>query len=231
MAHTPATVALCASLPRSAAPPSRRLGAAARVPITVPITWIADLHTLVAASADAADSATEFAVAIDPAWLDSRQTLRESLGRARDAWPALEAAVLRSTALRHHDVVAEAGIRVVVTDVVDTTTTSRGSRRPAPPGWPCRNVAWGLWEVRLPTTACSPAWGWLPGLGSTPSARRGSLQVLCAEADSPRLQGWHDWTARRGVRGDVSAVTLSGLRGLLEGDRRAALAGSVLRAA
>lgn len=232
MAHNPATVALCSTLPRHpmARPPVvPAAGQALPATQSVPVTWIVDLETLLGAEATAVAESAAVALAIDPAWLASRQLLRDAIGRARAARPALEAAVLRGAALKHHDVVAEAGIRIVLTDAFDESR--RGSRRPAPHGWPCRNAAWGLWEVRLPPSQGATTWAWLAGIGSGPTARRGSLRVLCAADDAPRLAGWRDWTARRVARGDVVAVTLPGLRAVLEGGRRPALAGSVLRAA
>lgn len=164
----------------------------------------------------------DVALRIDPRWLDSRQALRQALVRARHAAPRLEAAVLQGAMPAHHGVLAEEGIRVVLVD--DFRDVGRGSRRPSPAGWPCRNVAWGLWEVK----ACPPrrSWAWLPGL---PAPRRGGLHVV-TDGDG-RLQRLLDWSARATARGTAVAVALGDLPAILEGRRSVPLAASVLRAA
>ena len=147
--------------------------------------------------------------------------------RARHAAPGLEAAVLRGPTLAHHAVLAEEGIRVVVVDAF--ADVGRGSRRPAPAGWACRNVAWGLWEVRACPPRRSAAWAWLPGL---PAPRRGGLHVADVGTDSiGRLRRLLDW-AGRGVAGRRAvAVTLADLPAILEGRRSVAVGASVLKAA
>ena len=94
-------------------------------------------------------------VALTPACLDSRQSLRAVIHEARRHRPALVSVLVRETPLRHHGVLAEAGIRVVLVDSF-SAIERRGARRPAPPGWACRSVVWGLWEVAL----TPPTRGW-----------------------------------------------------------------------
>lgn len=210
---SPATVVVCAAGPRPGM---------ASMPPGSPVTWVVDLDTL--ATRPRLEAAA-VALAIEPAWLASRQTLRRALVQARHAVPDLEAAVLRGGPLAHHAVLAEEGIRIVAVDAF--ADVGRGSRRPAPAGWPCRNVAWGLWEVRFCPPRRSTAWSWLPGL---PAPRRGGLAVADAEG-AARLQRLLDWTCRGVARGRATAVTLAGLPAILEGRRAAPLSASVLKAA
>lgn len=210
---SPATVVVCAAWPRSG------VGA---TPTATPVTWVVDLDSL---ASHPRPAAAALALAIDPAWLESRQTLRRALVQARHLVPDLEAAVLRGGPLAHHAVLAEEGIRIVAVDAF--ADVGRGSRRPAPTGWPCRNVAWGLWEVRFCPPRRSTAWSWLPGL---PAPRRGGLAVADAEG-AARLQRLLDWTRRGVAGGRATAVTLAGLPAILEGRRSAPLSASVLKAA
>lgn len=206
---SPATVVICAPEPLRTGGPTRSAAA---------VTRVVDLDTLLG-GADGPD----VALAIDPRWLAARQTLRRVLVQARHAAPGLEAAVLRGAALAHHAVLAEEGIRAVLVDAF--ADVGRGPRRPAPAGWPCRNVAWGLWEVRSCPPRRGRGWGWLPGL---PAPRRGALHAAVATAGDRRM---HDWAARAVARGQAVAVTLAGLPAILEGRATPALAASVLRAA
>lgn len=210
---SPATVVICAPLERRAVPVDARPG--------VPVTWVADLETILA-RADRLDGGA-LALAIEPEWMASRQALRAAVVRARHAAPGLEAAVLRGGTLVHHAVLADEGIRAVVVD--GFAPLGRSGRRPAPAGWPCRNVAWGLWEVRACPPRRSAWWSWLPGL---PGPRAGGLHVAPVEAEPGRLL---DWASRAVARGHAVAVTLGDLPAILEGRRPAALASSVLAAA
>ena len=110
--------------------------------------------------------------------------------------------------------------------VDEFSDVGRGSRRPAPTGWPCRSVAWGLWEVKACPPRRSPGWGWLPGL---PAARRGGLHVI-ADGEQ-RLSRLVDWSAQCVARGQAVVVPLAELPAILEGRTLGSLAASVLRAA
>lgn len=207
---SPATVVICTAQPRPAGGPARS---------AVALTRIVDLEALVRGGDDGADAA----LVVDPRWLSSRQMLRQALVRARHAAPRLEAAVLRGATLAHHHVLVDEGIRAVLVD--EFAAVGRGSRRPAPAGWPCRNVAWGLWEVR----SCAPrrgrGWGWLPGL---PAPRPAALHVAEAPAGDRRLG---EWAARAVARGQAVSVTLAALPAILEGRTATPLAASVLKVA
>jgi hypothetical protein len=207
---SPATVVILASQPRQGGGSARTVAG---------LTRVVDLETLLGGGDDGADSA----LAIDPRWLASRQTLRQSLVRARHAAPRLEAAVLRGAALEHHALLAEEGIRAVLVD--EFAAVGRGPRRPAPAGWPCRNVAWGLWEVRSCPPRRGRGWRWLPGL---PAPRVGALHAAVASAGDLRLV---DWAARAVARGQAVAVTLAGLPAILEGRAATPPVASVLKAA
>ncbi len=238
----PATVLICAALPptdRSSATAHRPAVALATpaVPITsaVPITWIGSVETVVRGGF--APERSDIAIELAPEWFASRQKLRAAVARARGAVPGIEAAVLRRAPLEHRELLAEAGIRVVLVDAF--TDTDRGSRRPAPQGWPCRNLAWGLWEVesvRRPPTGLR---AWLPRFSSLPAARPGGLHVLVDRtvvpggrgAMSPRVDRWIEWAQSRQARGGVVAATLADLPGIVERRQRQPFGGSVLRAA
>lgn len=208
--QSPATVVICA--------PDEG-GTRVRSPA---VTSVVTLHALLrdAPRDDGAAAALE----IDPAWLESRAALRQALVRARHAAPRLEAAVVRGALGALHGLLAEEGIRVVLVEAF--RDVGRGSRRPAPAGWPCRNVAWGLWEVKACPPRRSPGWAWLPGL---PAARRGGLHVVAA--GDQRLGRLVDWSAQAAARGQAVVVTLAELPAILEGRTSGAMAASVLRAA
>ncbi|MFM8826870.1 MAG: hypothetical protein ACKOFT_07310, partial [Actinomycetota bacterium] len=87
----------------------------------------------------------DFALRIAPEWLDSKQVLRRRLAEVRRALPGVVTAVHRGPKpLAHRTLFVEEGFQIVVVDAF--TDERRSSRRPAPSGWPCRNLAWGLWE-------------------------------------------------------------------------------------
>jgi hypothetical protein len=183
-------------------------------PPGVPVTWIAELPELerTAAAAAATDG---LAVVIEPAWLESRQTLHDALTSARDAHADVVSGAVRDAALRDPRYAAAAGLRVVL---VGAFAAGRGARRPAPAGWPCRNPAWGLWEVRA--TEAPPRaglWGRLFGQGGRTSDRRGGLVVLDAStASAAVLQRGLEWAARGVAAGTAVAGTLADLGTILE---------------
>jgi hypothetical protein len=223
MADNPATVVLCGPLGSVRATPG---GFAVRRGITPgqpPVTWIARLDDLlrgpvhVPAEGDPSRG-LDIALALEPAWLDSRRALREAVHRAQAVAPALDAAVLTGAPLREHGLLAEMGIRVVVVDHLDRS--GRGSRRPPPAGWPCRNVTWGLWEVEKTDPARRPGlWHRLTHGSGLPTTRAGSLQVLCDENRETVRHGLGRWvkaTERRQARGAVVAVRLGDLAAMLD---------------
>jgi len=141
------------------------------------VTWVVDGADLdrFAAQCPAARSA----LALDADCMRSRQDLRRVLGRAQSATPALDAVVVvGGTAIVHRDVLVDSGIRTAVVERFDET--SRGSRRPAPGGWPCRSILWGLWEVEAsPAKTAGMIGRWIPW-GGHPTA--GSLTVISIAA-------------------------------------------------
>jgi len=208
----------------------------------VPVTWVASIDAL-AATRDAiggADRSGGIAVALEPDWFSSRQMLRRMLGQARTAVPSLATVVLRGAApLDHRAVLVEEGIRTICVDGFDDV--ARVSRRPAPQGWPCRTVVWGLWEVKSGPQTARGVLGSLMPWRSGPRPASGSLAVLhagraAAEADAPlatmaqldRLLGW----AERRRRSDTLHLAgLCDVPALLAGAGQMPLSGSVLKAA
>jgi hypothetical protein len=245
MAVNPATVVLCGPLDAVRAASGCHPGLRGSGPGQPPVTLIARLDDLLRHShdADAAGACgRDVALALEPAWLDSRRALRDAIHRAHAVAPALDSAVLTGVPLREHGLLAELGIRVVVVDRL--ARCDRGSRRPSPAGWPCRNVTWGLWEVQKTDSTRRPGfWHRLANGSSLPTTRTGSLQVLCDEARGAKdcgaeghgLDRWVKATQRRQARGAVVAVRLGELavmldRGCLAFDSHAAR-GSLLAAA
>jgi hypothetical protein len=201
----------------------------------VPVTWIADLASVTRCGF--APERSDIALDLDPEWFASRQSLRSAIARARSAVPGIESAVLRRATLQHREVLAEAGIRTVLVDAFDDV--DRGSRRPAPQGWPCRNVAWGLWEVETAARRPKGPWAWLPTFTSLPAARPGSFHLLLDRTivpggrpvASPRVERWVEWARARAARGAITAATLADLPAVVERRHRQPLGGSVLKAA
>lgn len=236
----PATIVVCAAAPRQrpAGGDAAWLRMAKSSP--VPVTWIAGADRLaeIAAAAEAAGSAAALAVDIPPAVCGSRQKLRDLLARAMAAAPGLAAAVLRGpTPLANRTLLVERGIGVALVDSFDGG--ERGSRRPSPRGWPCRNAVWGLWEVLATPHRPRGIAGWL-GFTTMPRLKPGGLHVVAGEtagsassdpgAAVARLDRWVGWAGRRARHGAV-VTTLDRLPDLVGHDARTPLAGSVLRAA
>jgi len=211
----------------------------------VPLTWIANSAELEQIGTRAAGTqarpwpATDaVAVEIEPAWLDSRHAILAAAAAVRAVHIDLRAGVVRDGELRDPRLAAAAGLRAVL---VRSCAAARGSRRPAPAGWPCRNPAWGLWEVeRAGSPPRRGIWRRLFGRGS--GGRRGGLVVLDASTHSVAvLQRWIDWATRGVASGSVVGVTLPDLATTLDapGDARVRASdhvealerGSVLRAA
>lgn len=234
----PTTLVVCANLPR----PTRSGACAAWLdtlgPSAAAVTWAADADTLGAVAAAAHGRGVpvpELSLALRPDWLDSRATLRRMVGAARQAVPGLDTAVLRGPRpLAHQSLLAEEGIRVVIVDTF--ADAGRGSRRPAPAGWRCRNPAWGLWEVQVDPPRPAGMVGWLLH-GSMPRPRPGSLHVLHAgdmPADRPvsgRLDRWLAWAERRAATGRLRLTGLTDLATILGLGGAAPVSGSVLKAA
>ena len=236
-AYQPALIVICGTVPEGPSW-SRRAGGVAFGETSVPITWLASPDRLVAVATAMTDSPVchDFAVQIPASGFESRQRLRSLLARCRETVPALAAvAVDQATASVHRDLLVDEGVRVVLVERL--AAAGRGSRRPAPAGWRCRNAAWSLWEVEVEPAKPRGPLARLVGLGMRPRVRRGGLAVLSTEgfgstgAMHPRLQRLITWAKRLSDRGEAMTVGLSGLMPRLMGEDQAVLAGSVLRAA
>ncbi|MFM7137669.1 MAG: hypothetical protein ACKO1M_11460 [Planctomycetota bacterium] len=229
-----ATLVICGTVPRTTrSEPSGLL----RGP-GLPVTWLAPIDRLVvaAALADCHDGCAA-ALELPPAALESRSRLRGVLARGRDVLPGLAAvAVIGTVTAEHRGLLVEEGIRVALVDKL--AEISRGSRRPAPSGWRCRNAAWGLWEVETSAGLPHSPLAWL-GLGGRP--RPAGLHVLRTEALAKgnggtvflasRLERQLAWARRQVDLGRAVAVSVDGLATRLSGGEQAARDHSILRAA
>ncbi len=235
----PATLVICGTTPRQSA----TAGGAAWLEATrsLPVTWLVGIEVLadVASAIARRGGGNDMALDIPPAACGSRAKLRDLLLRARDEAPGLSAVVLRGpTPLAHRGLLVEQGMSVALVNSFEDD--GRGSRRPAPRDWPCRNIVWGLWEVLGQPHRPRGIAGWL-GLGGLPTPRAGSLQVLQTDGVtagsrheafvSPRLDRWLAWAAHRVSSGTAVVTGLSDLPSAITGTGRQPLPGSVLRAA
>lgn len=206
-----------------------------------PVTWITTPDGLerlrdVWEAAPTTTGLPGVAVSLEPESLATKTSLRAALRQARTAWPDLTAAVLRAGGgTPHRDVLVQEGITTLCVDAFDEP--ARGSRRPAPQGWPCRSILWGLWEV-----ASAPARrvglvrrmaGWCTGSRNA----RGGLVILDADSGSgmavarARLERHRAWARRRIQAGTVEGATLADLPRLIAGGNATGSPGSILRAA
>lgn len=194
----------------------------------VAVTWVADAAT-VGRLAHGHD-ARGFALALDDASTQSRQRLRQLL-LAIDRTDVDAVVVPDGGAIAHRELLVEAGVRTAVVDRFDDVP--RGIRRPAPEGWSCRSIVWGLWEVAsTPLTSSSLIGRWMPW-GGGPAA--GSLTVISALGSGTASDADIDRTTRliashRAGRIPKRFVHLGDLPTLL-GPGGQSKGGSVLRAA
>lgn len=237
--NAPATLVICASLPKSA-----RFNAAGQRGLLrgpeIPITWLAPWDGLaVAADMARSQAGCDVALEVPAAAFESRQRLRTLLARARDVIPGLAAIAVRGPAApEHRSLLVEEGVGVALVESLGSS--DRGSRRPAPRGWRCRNSAWGLWEVELTPPPSRGPLAWL-GLAGMPRPRQRSLHALRTEGLAAgnagstflaaRLQRWLAWARRHVDRGRAEAVTLPCLAARLAGEEQGVAQRSVLRAA
>ena len=225
---TPATVVILARIDatittdgfETLAASVRRIGAA--------VTWVADGDTLRRLADGTADQG--WALALNGAETDSRQRLRQHLISLRRT--AVDGVVVADGGtIAQRDLLVAEGIRTAVVDRFDDVT--RGSRRPAPEGWACRSVVWGLWEVESTATRAGSVLGrWLPWIGG-PAA--GSLTVVTVSQDGAGILATADRVTRviaahRAGRHPKRFARLGDLPSLL-GSGGQVNGGSVLRAA
>jgi len=233
---SPPTIVVCGTM--SALPRSARRGVGSpSVDGTVPVTWLVAESELPKATEMLADLSGrhEIALQLPAAAFTSRQQLRSVLARGRETMPDLTAiAVRQAAALAHRELLVEEGIRAVLVDALPAA--GRGSRRPAPNGWRCRNTTWGLWEIELAAARRQGPLSRL-GFGTLPRLPQGGLGVLATDGWSetgsihPRLERLVSWAGRLAAQGRARLLPLSVLVGRLAGEEEPALAGSVLRAA
>jgi hypothetical protein len=227
----PTTLVICcplpAGMPQATAEACVDFGRRA----SMPVTWIASVDRLPLAAGEN--------VALEIPANQSRQELRQLLARAAGETPGLDAAVIRGPLpAENRRLLVDHGIRVVCRDGFDEI--ARGSRRPAPHGWPCRSTLWGLWEV---TWAAATPPGFVSRLlpwGSQPGPQPGGLAVIDVGGTGPvtdvatirgRIEQWRSWAERRSPPGQVTPAGLSDLPALIAGAGRLAEGGSVLKAA
>ena len=205
----------------------------------VPVTWIATIDRLKLLADRAVTTGSPRNVALEVPANQSRQELRQLLARTAAEAPGVDAAAIRGPLPgEHRRVLIDGGIRIVCRDRFEDVT--RGSRRPAPHGWPCRSMLWGLWEVTqanaIPPGLVSRLLPW--GAQQAPAA--GSLAVIDVGGQGPaadaasirgRIEQWRSWAEKRPARGQVAFATLSDLPALIAGSGRLPEGGSVLKAA
>lgn len=233
----PTTLVICCPLPAGMPQATAEAFVDGRRLSGMPVTFITAAERLPLIADRHGTTAAAHGIALEIPANQSRQDLRRLLARAAAAAPGLDAAAIRGPLPEEHRrVLADGGIRVVCRDRFEDAP--RGSRRPAPLGWPCRSTLWGLWEV-VHTAATPP--GLLSGLLPwTARPASGSLLVIDVGEQGPhgdadsirgRIEQWGAWAARRHAPGQVAFATLSDLPTLIAGGGRLPVGGSVLKAA
>lgn len=232
--HTTATAILICPIPRGAPVTEVAAWMARSRGSDVPVTWAVSPEVVALASEAAADTVPDLALDLSGIWPASRQVLRQTLRSARRTWPHLETALLRgSGGLDHRDTLVQEGISTIAVDQFDSP--ARGSRRPAPRGWPCRSILWGLWEVAV---SAGPRNGIVGQVKNwcLRGGQSGGLTILDAGGSSSvatirnRFDRHLAWIRRKSSTG-LQAITLADLPAVLRGGADAASRGSVLRAA
>jgi hypothetical protein len=228
--QTPATVVILVQVPRGTSVGEFTTLEAASLRRDDAVTWVVEGDDLTTLAAERPRS--NWALAIDAAAIQSRQELRRRLLRARKSAPGLDCVVLaEGTPIAHRDLLVDSGIRTAVVGRFDQA--DRGNRRPAPDGWPCRSILWGLWEVETAPAKSGGMIGRLLPWSARPAA--GSLTVVSIGgagnsardvADRLTREISRHTTAGQGTR----VAPISDLTGLL-GSGGPPKSGSVLRAA
>ena len=232
--HAPAAAILICPIPRGTPVAEAAAWMARSRGSNVPVTWAVDLETLATIRQVAAETGADLAIDLTTIWPASRRVLRETLRSARQAWPHFATTVLRgATGLDHRDVLVQEGITTIV--VERFAASDSGSRRPAPRGWPCRSILWGLWEVSLSTAPRNGIVGQMTDW-CLRGGRPAGLTILDAGGSNTpatvrsRLDRHLAWIRRKAPTG-LRAVALSDMPTILRGGIDAAAQGSVLRAA
>ena len=235
----PTTLAICCRLPQGMPNASAEACLEVGRRSSVPVTWITTVERLPLLVGQGEATSALSHVALEIPVQQTRQELRQLLTQAATAAPGLDAAAIRGhLPAEHRQLLIDAGVGIVCCDRFDTT--SRGSRRPAPHGWPCRSTLWGLWEVTQSGTAVPPGvvgrllpWGSLPapGPGSLSLIDIGGQEPVSADVIRGRIEQWRDWAGRGTAGGRAVFAAVSDLPSLIAGAARLSEGGSVLRAA
>lgn len=224
----PAICILCAPLPAS-----HDFSMASTINLDRPsptVSWYGSLDQL----GTWQDSEQPPAILIDPATARSRRELRSILRAGRQAVPRLRAAVIEGEqGVPQPDLLVEEGITVVLTSKLSSTGRPR---RPAPAGWPCRSMQWGLWEV-LRHNSTPKSWrAKLFQQRAVPRLGSGMLAAVDAATSTGSLDG--RWlkslmtrTAGQVASGKLIMPKLEDLPGLVCGDNTSQAPSSILRAA
>lgn len=235
----PTTLVICCPLPLGVPQASVATCTEVERRAAVPVTWIATIDRLPLVFGRAAITGSLRHVALEIPDGVSRQELRQLLARTSAEAPGLDAAAIRGPlAAEQRRVLVDGGIRVVCRDQLEVTT--RGSRRPAPHGWPCRSLLWGLWEVTQASATPPGLVSRLLPWGAHPGPAAGSLAVLDVGGQGPvadassirgRIEQWRTWAERRTSGGQITFAALSDVPALIAGGGRLPEGGSVLKAA
>lgn len=234
----PTTLVFCCPLPAglSAAQIAAGVDAVAGSMIRATLAVSAEHLPLAVERQASGGGPTRVAVEVPADIAASRQSLRRLLTATESVVPGIDAAMVRGSLPQDcRRMLVDAGIGVVLRDRLEPV--SRGARRPAPGGWPCRSVLWGLWEIAA--SAAVP-----PGImhrllrRATEQPQPGGLTVVnlaggsvpTAASIRDRLERWQSWI-RRQRPGSVEVADLASLPDLITGAARKTLAGSVLKAA
>lgn len=234
----PSTVVICCRLPAriSAAEFADWTRLAERADAA--ISWVAAGDELAALgpAVEAAGALGRIALEVDAAALSSRPSLRATLATARRTVGAVEAVVATAAPqIEDRGLLVAEGVRTLCIDRFEPL--ARGSRRPAPHGWPCRSVVWGLWEVCSAQPAAGVFSRMLPWRAS-PLPAPGLLSVVTLSATGTaasremrgRLERVLGMVSKRRAKGPVQVPHLADIPDLIAGGGQGR-AGSVLRAA
>ena len=233
----PTTIVICCHLPARITAAEFADWAQLAHKSTAAVTWVAGSAELATIAPVLAGSGgpSRIALEADEDLLGSRQALRAALTTARRACCHVESIVAAGgPTVPHRSLLVDEGIRALCVDHFEPV--SRGSRRPAPHGWPCRSLLWGLWEV---AGAAKPTTGVLGRIMFWRAARPlapGTLSVLHVAADGAvrasrnRLERVLGMVTRRRAKAPVQVTHLADLPDLLVGGDQTRT-GSVLKAA
>ena len=241
MDRTAAMALLTCSIPPSITEDELAAWMARSQASNIPVTWIVrdQMLPLTAQAAKRTGFETPPSLALDLSQNkpNSRQQLRCVITKNRSVWPFLESVVLYgSDSIRHRDTLVEEGIKTIAVDYFDDT--HQVTRRPAPPGWPCRSILWGLWELALHSNNHHSFLGTLHRF-MHPSLHRG---LLIRRVDSAgqresllSIRKRYDknlrWAHRQSQNSKITFISLCDLPIVLQQSSSSALKGSILRAA